>query len=510
MTEQALNDVARLIASHRAVPFLGAGCSVAHVGVDWTTLMKTLNGDRVDVVGPIAAASEYVSAHGRDAFIDALRHALLIEKFDDSRGGVPLRVLAMAVMTLYTTNQDNVIERCFELFGRPLNVVATLEDFGRQEPLATTLYKYHGHLDHPDTVVFTQEDYDRRMAVREHPLDIRLRSDCLSKSMLFLGFSFNDPNIRDFFGHLRAVFGGALPPSYLVAFRYDREFADQLQRELGIVTIDTSLLFPSIGDPAERFERFMADLNARVVSLRSEQEIEAMFEARPDTGRKTVAKYEVEAVAKHLEGASFEAAVSAFRETYDGSVIAPSFEEEVSRQFVEICKRASEAEHYEDVKAAFFNLALRNGGFAFKAWVACCAAANLVDDSGGFGLGLSMPNSLSANIDERMSVVAAALAFDQLHEWGRQPTKAFYSAVAFWDVGFVHPDELKPELRQAVSEIFGRYYAHGKTTYENPFHRARRLAKLGHPLSRPRTLRDHHEKLISLFPKARRKPFNDG
>jgi hypothetical protein len=57
------------------------------------------------------------------------------------------------------------------------------------------IVKLHGDLSSPSTMVFTETSYLERLSF-EAPLDVKLRSDALGKSLLFIGYSLSDINIR--------------------------------------------------------------------------------------------------------------------------------------------------------------------------------------------------------------------------------------------------------------------------------------------------------------------------
>jgi len=105
---------------------------------------------------------------------------------------------------VYTTNFDNFIERSFESKGRKYKAVA-IEEHMRPESNATEIIKFHGDWNHPDRMVLTESDYERRMEFRE-PLDLRLWSDLLNRSVLFIGYSFRDPNVAYLFRQVKERF----------------------------------------------------------------------------------------------------------------------------------------------------------------------------------------------------------------------------------------------------------------------------------------------------------------
>jgi hypothetical protein len=112
--------------------------------------------------------------------------------------------LMRACGIIYTTNFDDFIERSFELNGRKHKAVA-IEEHMRQQPDSTEIIKFHGDWNHPDRMVLTESDYERRMEFKE-AMDLRLWSDLLNRSILFLGYSFRDPNVAYLFRQVKERF----------------------------------------------------------------------------------------------------------------------------------------------------------------------------------------------------------------------------------------------------------------------------------------------------------------
>lgn len=105
----------------------------------------------------------------------------------------------------YTTNFDNFIERAFSIHGRLYKVVAVEAHMGSSHQKCEII-KFHGDLDHPDQIVLTESDYEKRLSLST-AMDYRLRADLLGRVVLFLGYSFRDPNVsylfRLFIDHFR-------------------------------------------------------------------------------------------------------------------------------------------------------------------------------------------------------------------------------------------------------------------------------------------------------------------
>ena len=99
--------------------------------------------------------------------------------------------------TFYTTNFDDFLERSFRLNGRCVDVIAVEAQMGGQYD-DCQIVKFHGDWDHPDHIVLTELEYEKRIALST-PIDYRLKADLLGSVILFVGYSFRDPNVSYLF-----------------------------------------------------------------------------------------------------------------------------------------------------------------------------------------------------------------------------------------------------------------------------------------------------------------------
>jgi len=112
--------------------------------------------------------------------------------------------------TIYTTNFDDFLERSFILNGRACKPVVVEAEMGR-DPQLCNIVKFHGDLDHPAEMVISETQYERRLRLKE-VLDNKFVGDTLNNALLFIGYSFRDPNVSYLFT-LFAADRGALPNS---------------------------------------------------------------------------------------------------------------------------------------------------------------------------------------------------------------------------------------------------------------------------------------------------------
>jgi hypothetical protein len=74
----------------------------------------------------------------------------------------------------------------------------------------TQIIKFHGDFENDESIVLDETSYFRRLDF-EAPLDIKLRADVLGRSVLFIGYSLADINIRYLFYRLSCLWKAAVP-----------------------------------------------------------------------------------------------------------------------------------------------------------------------------------------------------------------------------------------------------------------------------------------------------------
>jgi hypothetical protein len=142
----------------------------------------------------------------------------LAELFDTSRvdpAALPLQQLLVRlsrfVPAIYTTNYDDLVERTFAWAGRPCQVVADAEDLHRWQVdrvgarfvARYPIYKLHGTLARPASLVVAESDFLRRSDLAANPIDLRFCSDVMGRAVLLVGYGFADPNMRWIWTKLR-------------------------------------------------------------------------------------------------------------------------------------------------------------------------------------------------------------------------------------------------------------------------------------------------------------------
>jgi hypothetical protein len=84
------------------------------------------------------------------------------------------------------------------------------------------VYKMHGDAKHPAQATITKDDYERYHRKNEAFITA-LSSDLISKTFLFLGFSFTDPNLDYILSRVRLFLDGNTRPHYCIIKRVSRK-----------------------------------------------------------------------------------------------------------------------------------------------------------------------------------------------------------------------------------------------------------------------------------------------
>lgn len=199
--ERVLNEEAGL--------FIGAGVSREAGFVDWKGLLREVAEELdldIDKEHDLLAIAQYqVNARGG-------RHDInqqLIEAFTrDARSTPLLEIVArLPIDTVWTTNYEQLLEKAYEAAGRRVEVKLSIENLAQaRRGRDVTLYKMHGCITHPHQAILTKEDYEDYDRTRRLFTD-SLKGDFIEKTLLFLGFSFTDPNVERILAKVREQLG---------------------------------------------------------------------------------------------------------------------------------------------------------------------------------------------------------------------------------------------------------------------------------------------------------------
>ena len=216
-----------------AAAFIGAGLSRRAGYPDWRTLLADIArelGLDIEVEHDLAGVAQYSlnKAIGKRTNLTKL----IIDSFPPkSDAPEPFRILArLPVRHVWTTNYDRLAEVAWAQERKLLDVKSRNGDLSVDKPWAhAVLYKMHGSVDHPSEVVIAKDDYELYRRVRPGFLQV-LTGQLVSKQLLFLGFSFTDPNIAYLFATIREAFQENGPEHYAIV-RRPKKYGDSYSKK---------------------------------------------------------------------------------------------------------------------------------------------------------------------------------------------------------------------------------------------------------------------------------------
>ncbi len=145
---------------------------------------------------------------------------------------------------IYTTNYDEWIEKAFEFYRKPYSKITNIVDISSHNVECTQIVKFHGDFSDDDSIILNESSYFRRMTFQD-PLDIKFRSDILSNTVLFIGYSLTDSNIRNILYLLNQMWNEKnrmnKPPCYILVKEHN-EILDTVFKSWNVVPITAAEL----------------------------------------------------------------------------------------------------------------------------------------------------------------------------------------------------------------------------------------------------------------------------
>lgn len=259
-----LDELAQDIKDKRIIPFVGAGLS-RNLGLPgWESLIYKIAEDLdfdpevLNVYGDFLQIAEYhiIKYGSKNRIAKIIDRNLRNINYDVSTSKAHEYLVKMNFPTIYTTNFDETLEEAFDYHGYPFCRIATLDDILCAHEGVTQIVKFHGSLDFDETLVISETDYYDRLDM-EGPIDIKLRSDLLGKTVLFLGYSFRDLNVRYMWSKLFKIMKSSCK-AYMVTMQPNPVFeAIYGQKGMRIICLNSD-------HPEIDFVHFMKELYERV------------------------------------------------------------------------------------------------------------------------------------------------------------------------------------------------------------------------------------------------------
>lgn len=205
--EKFIRDYVKEILQGNAAVFAGAGLSRSSGFVNWKELLQPLANDiglNIEYEYDLTKVAQYIK--NKNGNRDDINNSILSAFGTGVELNESVRILTrLPIKTYWTTNYDHLLEDGLKEAQRNPDVKIEYKQLSMtKKDTDAIVYKMHGDVDHPADAVLTKDDYVKYN--KTHPFFRNfLQGDLISKSFLFVGFSFEDPNLNFVLDQIRLV-----------------------------------------------------------------------------------------------------------------------------------------------------------------------------------------------------------------------------------------------------------------------------------------------------------------
>jgi hypothetical protein len=261
-----------LIADRKIVPFIGAGFSIPSGVPSWHSIVNGL----VNNFAPegkhhlIEELSNLIGKPDVAEVIDSITPTefatkeYLIEQVNSPKyrpSEYHDYLIELHCDTIITTNWDTLIETAAWNNHQPCHVICRDSDVAQYDPdREMQLLKIHGTILDHDSLIYRKSHYEQFWEKRPLLFDL-LATLMATKSFLFLGYGFGDPNILEVIHKLRDRLGKARREHYALVF--SRSSLTRAWQDLGVTIIEAPSFDPNNIDGGVGVLEFLHELSGK-------------------------------------------------------------------------------------------------------------------------------------------------------------------------------------------------------------------------------------------------------
>jgi len=254
--------------------FVGAGLSMAAGLPAWEELIADARSvaEVPTELDDAPLAAQYIADVNGAQWL----HGELRRKLDRDASPTPVHhaLARLPLRDYWTTNYDNLMEDALDMEGAKFQRIFGEHDYARAASAAPMkrVTKMHGSLDRGETgrrqweadatPVITRSDFERYEEF--HPITwARLRASWLTNNLLFLGLSFDDPNLNLLLRLSRSLPKGVDAPRHFAVFARKTEEPDRRLQELRVKDLENSGVSVHVLESHDDLEPLLKRLEVR-------------------------------------------------------------------------------------------------------------------------------------------------------------------------------------------------------------------------------------------------------
>jgi adenylate kinase family enzyme len=209
-------EFTRAVSEGYAAVFAGAGLSRDSGYINWKELIKPFAkeiGLDVEIEHDLVAITQYYQ--NERGTRNQINQKILNEFTRATKYNKNVDILTkLPIDTYWTTNYDSILEEGLKKNNRKADIKITQKSLANNiYDRDAVVYKMHGDKLNPDEAVLTKDDYEMYGCSRPLFRTV-LQGDLISKTFLFIGFSFEDPNLEYILSQIRVLLGESIRDHY--------------------------------------------------------------------------------------------------------------------------------------------------------------------------------------------------------------------------------------------------------------------------------------------------------
>lgn len=200
--------------NHKLVVFVGAGTSLDAGMPSWGDAVKKI-AERLGVkeqLDYMKIPQYYYNARGKKEYVELMREIFKYgEELDVQE--VHRNIIRLNAHTIITTNYDCLIEKAASKEFEFMQIISQDNELPYKHD-GKLLLKMHGDFQH-DNFVLKEDDY-QQYSKNFKLMDAYIKSLLATNVVLFIGYSFSDPDVKQIFSWVKEILGEDLQRAYML------------------------------------------------------------------------------------------------------------------------------------------------------------------------------------------------------------------------------------------------------------------------------------------------------
>lgn len=250
--EESRRLIRTAMADHNLVIFVGAGVSLDSGMPSWSKAVSQI-ADKLNIspneIDSLKIPQYYFNARGKNDYTQLVHQ---IFRYGTHLQTMPVhkKIIDFNADVMITTNYDHLLEQAAEESGEVLHIVSKDSDLPYKR--GKELIKMHGDFEH-DNFVLKEDDY------LNYGQNFRLIKNYITslsgtKTILFVGYSFSDPDLKQIFSWLKNVLQGDFRHAYMISVGEYDKYEETYYKNFGINTLYAGL-FQKDGEEISKTKR---------------------------------------------------------------------------------------------------------------------------------------------------------------------------------------------------------------------------------------------------------------